>query len=70
MEEYEAAIILKQLVDSIIYLNDELGVIHRDLKPENVLVKMGEEKKIVNRVKLIDFGFGVFKDKIADLSIK
>jgi hypothetical protein len=31
---------------------------------------MGEEKKIVNRVKLIDFGFGVFKDKISDLSIK
>ena len=40
LEEYEAAIILKQLIDSILYLNEELGIIHRDLKPENVLVRM------------------------------
>lgn len=38
LEEYEAAIIFRQLVDTIIYVNDELGIIHRDLKPENVLV--------------------------------
>lgn len=31
---------------------------------------MNEDKKMVLRVKLIDFGFGVFKDKIKDLSPK
>jgi serine/threonine protein kinase len=33
LEEYEAAIIFKQLVEAIKYLNVELGLIHRDLKP-------------------------------------
>jgi tRNA A-37 threonylcarbamoyl transferase component Bud32 len=31
---------------------------------------MSEDKKIVKRIKLIDFGFGVFKDKIKDLPLK
>jgi hypothetical protein len=30
---------------------------------------MTEDRKMVNRVKLIDFGFGVFKDKIKDLPL-
>ena len=74
MEEYEAAIIFRQLADTILYLN-ESGIIHRDLKPENVMVIyflmqviMNEDKKMVKRIKLIDFGFGVFKDKLKDLS--
>jgi serine/threonine protein kinase len=29
---------------------------------------MNEDKKMVKRVKLIDFGFGVFKDKLKDLT--
>lgn len=33
LEEYEAATILKQLIETIYYLNNELGLIHRDLKP-------------------------------------
>ena len=33
LEEYEAATILKQLIEAIHYLNHELGLIHRDLKP-------------------------------------
>ena len=33
-------------------------------------IKMNEERKIVLRVKLIDFGFGVFKDKVAELPAK
>ena len=32
LEEYEAAVIFKQLLEAIQYLN-ELGLIHRDLKP-------------------------------------
>ena len=31
---------------------------------------MTEDKKKVKRIKLIDFGFGVFKDKIKDLALK
>ena len=31
---------------------------------------MNEEKKMVLRVKLIDFGFGVFKDKVIELPPK
>ena len=31
---------------------------------------MNEEKKMVLRVKLIDFGFGVFKDKVKELPAK
>jgi serine/threonine protein kinase len=31
---------------------------------------MNEDKKMVLKVKLIDFGFGVFKDKLKDLSLK
>ena len=31
---------------------------------------MSEEKKMVLRVKLIDFGFGVFKDKLKELPAK
>ena len=30
----------------------------------------GEDSKIVKRVKLIDFGFGVFKDKLSELPLK
>jgi hypothetical protein len=29
---------------------------------------MTKDKKMVNRVKLIDFGFGVYKDKLDGLS--
>jgi serine/threonine protein kinase len=28
---------------------------------------MSEDKKMVKRVKIIDFGFGIFKDKINNL---
>jgi len=38
LDEYEAAVIFKQLVETILYVNNELGIIHRDLKPENVMV--------------------------------
>ena len=31
---------------------------------------MNEDKTSVNRIKLIDFGFGVFKDKIKELPLK
>jgi hypothetical protein len=30
---------------------------------------MDEEKKLIKRVKLIDFGFAVYKDKLKDLPL-
>jgi serine/threonine protein kinase len=68
LEEHEAAIIFKQLVEAIKYLNIELGLIHRDLKPENVLVLLNKEKTLIQRVKLIDFGFAVYKSNLKNLS--
>jgi calcium/calmodulin-dependent protein kinase I len=38
LEEYEASIIMKQLIESLLFLNS-LGLIHRDLKPENIMVR-------------------------------
>lgn len=67
LEEYESAIIFKQLVEAIKYLNHELGLIHRDLKPENVLVVLNKEKNLIQRVKLIDFGFAVYKNNLKNL---
>lgn len=68
LEEYEAALIFKQLVDPIRYLNHDLGLIHRDLKPENVLVVLNKEKTLVQRPILIDFGFAVYKNNLKNLS--
>ena len=31
------------------------------------MVIMNQEKKTVNKIKLIDFGFGIFKDKLSEL---
>lgn len=32
------------------------------------MITLNEDKKMVKRVKIIDFGFGVYKDKLKDLS--
>jgi len=37
LEEYEASLIMKQLMDTVLYMNS-LGLIHRDLKAENIMV--------------------------------
>jgi len=31
-------------------------------------MSLTEDKKMVKRVKIIDFGFGVYKDKLKDLT--
>lgn len=41
LEEYEAAHIMKQLVEVLKYFS-EVGLIHRDLKPENVMIIMSK----------------------------
>lgn len=70
LEEYEAALILQQLIQAIQYLNLELGLIHRDMKPENVLVQTNKEKGVIGRVKIIDFGFAVYKSNLKNLGVK
>jgi len=49
--EKEAAIIVKQLLDALVYLHAQ-GIVHRDLKLENLLLS----KKGELDVKLADFG--------------
>lgn len=60
---------MKQLVEVIKYF-DELGLVHRDLKPENVMIIMSKEKNMVQKVKIIDFGFAVYKKTLKNLDIK
>lgn len=50
LEEYEAAIIFKQLTEAILYLN-EMGIIHRDLKPENIMVTLVLNRSLWDRIK-------------------
>ncbi|XP_037609799.1 serine/threonine-protein kinase pim-2-like [Sebastes umbrosus] len=56
LQEEEAKIILKQLVDALIDLEDK-SIFHRDIKAENILIETGSE---VPRVRLIDFGLSCF----------
>ncbi|XP_037645024.1 serine/threonine-protein kinase pim-1-like [Sebastes umbrosus] len=56
LEEEEAKIILKQLVDAAIELQDK-GIFHRDIKVQNILIETGSD---LPRVRLIDFGLSCF----------
>ena len=53
--EFEAAKLLRPLLESVAYLHD-LGIVHRDLKPENILLK--QENK--SGIKIIDYGSSCF----------
>ena len=55
--EYEAAEIIKQLLQAISYCHNQ-GVVHRDLKPENIIYDEQD-----NTLKIIDFGTSVEYDK-------
>lgn len=55
--EFEAAEIVKQLLQAISYCHN-LGVVHRDLKPENIIYDESD-----NSLKIIDFGTSVEYDK-------
>ncbi|XP_008295194.1 serine/threonine-protein kinase pim-1-like, partial [Stegastes partitus] len=52
LEEEEAKIILKQLIDAAIHLENS-HVFHQDIKHENILLETGSD---VPRLRLIDFG--------------
>ncbi|XP_029303891.1 serine/threonine-protein kinase pim-1-like [Cottoperca gobio] len=59
LQEEEAKIILKQLVDATIELQDQ-RIFHRDIKLENILIETGSD---IPRVRLIDFGLSCFVKK-------
>ncbi|XP_061580289.1 uncharacterized protein LOC133446295 [Cololabis saira] len=56
LEEDEARIILKQLLDAAVHLQAN-NIFHRDIKLENILIETGSS---VPRVRLIDFGLSCF----------
>lgn len=61
LEEYEASLVILQLMQAIEYMN-KVGVVHRDLKPENILLEANPDKSI-KRIKLIDFGVASLLEK-------
>ena len=52
-EQFEAAIILKQILSAIAFMHDDKQIVHRDLKPENILL---EQEGSIENIRLIDFG--------------
>ncbi|XP_075957603.1 serine/threonine-protein kinase pim-1-like [Anarhichas minor] len=59
LDEEEAKIILKQLVEAAIYL-EKNHIFHRDIKSENILIESSSD---VLRVRLIDFGLSCFGER-------
>ena len=51
--EEDAAVLIRDILDAIRYIHDELNIVHRDLKPENFLLTDNTEDA---QVKIIDFG--------------
>ncbi|XP_044077665.1 serine/threonine-protein kinase pim-1-like isoform X2 [Siniperca chuatsi] len=59
LQEEEAKLILKQLIDAAKELQDK-HIFHRDIKVENILIETGSN---VPRVRIIDFGLSCFVKK-------
>lgn len=53
---------MKKIIIAFKYLKQH-GVIHRDLKPENIIIEKSPHGLL--NVKIIDFGFAIFKDDIS-----
>lgn len=61
LQENDALLILKQLLDSVGYLHSK-NICHRDIKLENIIIDIDTKQ-----IKLIDFGFAVFSKKTLKL---
>ncbi|XP_070765083.1 serine/threonine-protein kinase pim-1-like [Enoplosus armatus] len=59
LQEHEAKILTKQLVDALIEIHSK-GVFHRDIKLDNILIETGSD---IPRVRIIDFGCGTLLSK-------
>ncbi|KAK9528865.1 hypothetical protein VZT92_013001 [Zoarces viviparus] len=59
LDEEEAKVILKQLIDAAIDLEDK-HIFHRDIKLQNILIETSSD---IPRVRLIDFGLSCFVKK-------
>lgn len=46
IKEYDAALVMAQLFDTINYIHT-IGIVHRDLKPENIMVVYQADKKTI-----------------------
>lgn len=44
------------------------GVVHRDLKPENIMLVV--DGSTIKNLKLIDFGFAIFEEKVTNDTVK
>lgn len=62
--EEDAAILIRDILDAIRYIHDELNIVHRDLKPENFLLK---DKQDGAPIKIIDFGLSRKNDALFGL---
>ncbi len=62
LKEKECMRIMKELLETIIYLHS-LHIIHRDIKLENILIDKDEQNDRIN-LRLIDFGLSVTTDNI------
>lgn len=68
--EKEAANIVKQVLDALVYLHKK-RIVHRDVKPDNILLKQVPHPKDKTKqqlaVKLCDFGFALKLPRRADV---
>lgn len=56
--EFDAAVIIKQVLNGINYMHKH-NIVHRDLKPENLVL---ESKNDIKRIRIIDFGLSTHFD--------
>ena len=66
-DEYKAAIIMKQILSCVCYLN-QMRIVHRDLKPENMMMLNNSKNDL--DIKLIDFGTAISIKKGKKLKTK
>ena len=62
LSEKITSYIIKNLLEALYSIHSS-GIIHRDLKPENIMLELNKKNEI-SKIKIIDFGFSIFKESI------